>query len=150
MNVFKIFMISFFSIVINFLKMKLTGNLWRKYFNILFTFLRTHMSQNHSSLSQSTSMLGIPNIRQKTLFSQVTLHPYLIKYLQFHRRMWEKLRIHLFIYHHLLLPHLLKIYAHIWTVIPMVVMWYYLLSLCPLVPLILQIFCVLCSSVSDL
>lgn len=53
--------------------------------------------------------------------------------------MWEKLGIHLLIYHHLFLSHLFMISMQIWIVIPMVVMWSHLLILRPKVPLILWI-----------
>ena len=139
MNLLNIFMIVFFIIIMNFLKMKLTGNFWREYFSILFTFMRIHMSYTCSRLSQHTSVLYLLNFKQTRLLSQVTLCPLLIKKLQIHKLRQDKLRIHLLIYHHLLLPHLLRISAQIWTVTPMVVMKCYLLVLHPLVPLILWI-----------
>ena len=44
MNLFNIFTIVFFIDVWNFLKISLTRNSWMKYFNILFTFSKVHMS----------------------------------------------------------------------------------------------------------
>lgn len=134
-----IFTVLFFINVMNFLKMKLTRNFWRKYFNILFTFLRIHMSWNLLNLSQHTSVLEIQNLRWKRLLSQVTLCPLLIKQLYLCRLRWESLIIYLLICHHILLPHPLRISVHIGNVSPMVFMWSYLLSLHPLVPLILHI-----------
>lgn len=72
-NLFKVFTIIFFIILMNFLKMKLTQNYWIKYFSILFTFLRIHMSYNISNLSQHTLVLELLNLRWKRLLSQLTI-----------------------------------------------------------------------------
>ena len=108
-------------------KMILIGNFSMEDLSIFSTYPNP---AQHSSV--------LHNHRQAQLLSQVTFFLHLIKQLHHHSVMWENMHTHMLNYH-ILPPHLLLIFVHIWLASLLVVMWIRSLNLCPYILLILQI-----------